>query len=136
VIEDVLGAALLQGKCCNFSWGLWSKLVPQGLRYVDKSIALKLKREESACARNLSEINQEMQLLLPYAQFTKDVNCWKMQSNSAQANARMSRCCTAFITPFRNILTCKLLNKTLSTLCKYWCRNGKELVDQVLQGHH
>ena len=27
-------------------------------RYVDKSIAMKLKREESACARNLSEINQ------------------------------------------------------------------------------
>ena len=84
----------------------------------------------------LIAVLQEMQLLLPYAQFTKDDNCRKMQSNSAQAYAQMSRCCTAFITPFRNVLTCKLLNKTLSTLCKYWCRNGKELVDQVLQGHH
>ena len=31
---------MMQGKCCNFSWGLWSKLVPQGLRWDFLSVCL------------------------------------------------------------------------------------------------
>ena len=31
---------MMQGKYCNFSWGLWSKLVPQGLRWDFLSVCL------------------------------------------------------------------------------------------------